>query len=198
MIRWTAIAGPGRAACLMLLVIACTACAAARPDRPLEPVGDLQSLRRSALALVNGERARHGLPALRATAPITAAAQAHAEDMARRDFYDHRSPEGRDVADRYRAHGGGLWAIVAENIASCIACQIPREQLRTFHARWMESPGHRRNILDPRLQDFGFGIAAAGGRLYAVQAFVTERRDAYTMPPPVPRAAGRSSATFRR
>ncbi|WP_265516733.1 CAP domain-containing protein [Nitratireductor luteus] len=135
-------------------------------------------MRQSALALVNAERAREGLPGLRIAEPLNTAAQAHAEDMARRDYYAHRSPEGQDVADRYRAAGGGLWDIIAENISSCIACRTAGEQIIEFHAGWLQSPGHRRNIVDPRVKSFGFGIASAEGKLYAVQAFVGERVEA--------------------
>ncbi|WP_163264016.1 CAP domain-containing protein [Chelativorans alearense] len=199
MIRLIENAGLRRAACLLLVALTCAACAA-RPERSLEPVADLEGLRRASLAFVNEERARQDLPGLKLTTPINAAAQVHAEDMARRDFYSHRSPQGQDVADRYRANGGGLWDIIAENIASCIACRAPTEQLREFHAGWMRSPGHRRNILDPRVKSFGFGIASAGGRLYAVQAFVGERGEtvSQTIPPPVPMIAGRSAAAFAR
>ncbi|MCT7377023.1 CAP domain-containing protein [Chelativorans salis] len=193
------IGGRWRAAAGILLLIFVAACAAG-PERSLDNINDLESLRRTALSLVNEERAREGLPSLRMSAPLNAAAQAHAEDMARRNFYAHRSPERRGVGDRYRASGGGLWNIIAENITRCIACRSPAEQLHEFHAGWMRSSGHRRNILDPRVRSFGFGIASAEGRLYAVQTFVGERGEAVsqTIPPPVPVIAGRSAAAFAR
>ncbi|UUP18208.1 hypothetical protein NTH_02688 [Nitratireductor thuwali] len=161
---------------LLLLLLLFAACAAPR-QRPLETVDNLEGLRQRALVLVNAERAREGLPGLRLAEPLNAAAQAHAEDMARRDYYAHRSHDGQDVADRYRAAGGGLWEIIAENISSCIACRTASEQIVEFHAGWLRSPGHRRNILDPRVRSFGFGIASAEGRLYAVQTFVGERAE---------------------
>lgn len=143
----------------------------------LNDIGDVQTLRRVALALVNEERNSHGLPPLTASAALNAAAQAHAEDMALREYYGHLSPERRDVAYRFRDNGGGLWYIIAENIARCQACQPDINQLRDFQARWMRSPGHERNILDPRIRNFGFGMASAGGWVYAVQTFVTEREE---------------------
>lgn len=182
-----------RAAVLFLAVL-CAGCAT-RPDRPLDPVPDIAGLRRTALALVNDSRRSEGLPPLEMSTTLNAAAEAHAEDMARRGFYAHRSPEGRDVADRYRAAGGDDWAIIAENISSCISCALPTGQLRAFQSGWMQSPGHRRNILDPRVDRFGFGMAAAEGRLYAVQTFVREREgyagDTGALMPLVPGSAGR-------
>ncbi|MDZ5695908.1 CAP domain-containing protein [Chelativorans sp. M5D2P16] len=161
----------------------------------MDPVPDIAGLRRTALALVNDSRRTEGLPPLEMSATLNAAAEAHAEDMARRNFYAHRSPEGRDVADRYRAAGGGDWAIIAENISSCISCARPAGQLRAFHTGWMQSPGHRSNILDPRVDRFGFGMAAAEGRLYAVQTFIREREgyagDTGALMPLVPGSAGR-------
>src|SRR5690606_13531909 len=106
--------------------------------------------------------------------PLNAAAQAHAEDMLARGYYDHLSPEGEDVADRYRAAGGGEWRRVQENIATCSPCAgAPGAGLvARLHEGWMDSPGHRENILRPGITRFGFGIAAGrDGPLYAVQTF---------------------------
>lgn len=153
-----------------LLIVGC----ATRPtgNYTLSEIGDIDGLRRGALSLVNAQRRAQNLPALRMTGALNAAAQAHAEDMARRDYYSHLSPERGDVQDRYRAQGGAQWHIIGENIGSCRACQPPAQQLQAFQALWMRSQGHRRNILDGRYQSFGFGMAAANGRIYAVQTFV--------------------------
>ncbi len=133
---------------------------------------DLPALREEALDLVNADRAEDGLGALDATAPLDEAAQAHAEDMLARNYYDHVSPEGGTVRDRYIEAGGGEWKLVAENIATCRGCPPPdRERVRALHRDWMESPEHRENILARGLDGFGFGIAARGDVSYAVQTF---------------------------
>ncbi|WP_309084288.1 CAP domain-containing protein [Chelativorans sp.] len=144
-------------------------------NNPVEPVANPAAARERALSLANQARRQSGVPALRMSAALNAAAQAHAEDMARRGFYNHRSPERQDVADRYRAAGGGLWAAIGENIASCISCTAGMGQVDAFQAQWIRSSGHRRNILDPRFSEFGFGMAAGGGRVYAVQTFISRR-----------------------
>lgn len=145
---------------------------AAAPAAALE-TGDLPALRERALALVNEARQAEGLAPLEAGAALAAAAQKHAEDMARRDYYGHASPEGETVRDRYRAEGGSDWRLVAENIATCRRCRPPPDaaRVRAFQQGWMDSPPHRENILDPGLTRFGFGIAATAERTYAVQTF---------------------------
>lgn len=164
------------AAFLLLIAAFCAGCAPrATGNFALQEVSNLPALRSEALSLVNQARRAQELAGLRTSGPLNAAAQAHAEDMARRGFYSHYSPESRDLAARYVAHGGGRWSIIAENIAQCLGCRANSAQLRRFQEGWMRSAGHRRNILDPRVASFGFGMASAEGRVYAVQTFVTER-----------------------
>ncbi|MCA1489320.1 CAP domain-containing protein [Ensifer sp. NBAIM29] len=135
--------------------------------------GDLASLRAEALALVNEARSRHGLDPLHLTETLNSAAQAHAEDMLARNYYSHTAPEGEEVGDRYRQRGGSRWEKVAENIARCTGCpSVPTtEGVSEFHEGWMNSPGHRRNILATGLEGFGFGIIGESGRQFAVQTF---------------------------
>jgi uncharacterized protein YkwD len=130
-----------------------------------------QELRSFALELVNEARASQGLPALSFEAELNEAAKAHAEDMLRRGYFAHVSPEGGTAMDRYRAAGGSTGRLVAENIAQCAGCAPEREAIARLHRGWMKSPGHRANILSPGVARFGFGIAAEGGRMTAVQTF---------------------------
>lgn len=126
-----------------------------------------------ARTLVNKTRAAEGLTALSTSAVLQAAAQAHAGDMAARDFYAHETPEGATPRDRYLAAGGGAWHFVAENIARCTRCDPSTApgMIRRFHTGWLESPGHRKNILRRGAETFGFGIASRGITTYAVQMF---------------------------
>lgn len=126
-----------------------------------------------ALELVNQSRQKQGLAPLTAGANLDEAARAHAEDMLERDYYAHQSPEGDTVRDRYLSAGGSEWELVAENIARCQGCEVPADisRVEAFHEGWMNSPGHRRNILAEGLARFGFGIASGGQTVYAVQTF---------------------------
>ena len=138
------------------------------PPAAAESVAELRQL---ALDLVNRSREEQGLRPLRLEDALTEAAQAHADDMAGRDYFAHESPEGGTVMDRYRAAGGSAGKLVAENIAQCRNCAAGSSLIEDFHRGWMESPGHRANILSPGVDRFGFGLAAERGRLAAVQIF---------------------------
>jgi stress response protein SCP2 len=108
------------------------------------------------VAATNAERARYGLPALTVDARLGAAAQAHSDDMVRRDFFSHADPDGQQVWDRALARGYA-YRKVAENIAA--GQRSAAEVVRG----WMDSPGHRANILDGELTQIGVGHALGGG-----------------------------------
>ncbi|WP_372424982.1 CAP domain-containing protein [Salinarimonas chemoclinalis] len=137
--------------------------------------GDLPALRAEALAEVNASREEAGLAPLEPGDTLDAIAQGHAEDMLARDYFAHASPEGETVGDRFRAAGGATSEIVAENLGVCEGCPVPpgEDRVEAMHRGWMESPGHRANILREGLTRFGFGIAAdpASRRTLAVQTF---------------------------
>ena len=134
---------------------------------------DPEPLRARALELVNAARAEEGLPGLTLGRTLNAAAQGHADDMRARDYYAHVGPDGETPADRFRAAGGSRWALSGENIARCTGCAPPPDAARVeaFQEGWMQSPGHRENILDPGFDRFGFGIAGDAEQTYAVQTF---------------------------
>jgi uncharacterized protein YkwD len=116
---------------------------------------------RSALrCLVNVERARHGLPMLRSSQELNVAADGHGADMVARHYFAHVSPEGASVADRVRASGylGGSddWAL-GEDIGWGTGSESTPESI--FQA-FMNSPPHRRVILDRDFRQIGVGVAA--------------------------------------
>lgn len=121
------------------------------------PLADLERVRASALAAVNLARRDNGRRPVEASPLLDAAAQRHAEDMLRRAYYDHRSPEGTTPGERARAAGQLAARRVSENIAKGLF--TPDEVVR----RWLDSPGHRRNILDPKAAVTGFGVAFGEG-----------------------------------
>jgi uncharacterized protein YkwD len=89
--------------------------------------------------LVNEHRARRGCPPLVWDAAAVRAAQAHTDDMVRRGYFSHVSPEGGNVGTRVTA-AGGRWRAVAENIAS------GQPTAETVVRGWLSSQGHRANI----------------------------------------------------
>jgi uncharacterized protein YkwD/stress response protein SCP2 len=105
--------------------------------------------------LTNRERARAGLPPLAADPLLTTAAQAHSADMVARDFYSHTAPGGSRPWDRAAAAGS-----TRRSIGENIACgqRSPAEVVEG----WMNSPGHRANILKPGFTHLGVGFAGGG------------------------------------
>jgi uncharacterized protein YkwD len=122
--------------------------------KPLTP-GDLARTAGEVVDLTNRERAGAGLPALAADPHLTTAAQAHSADMVARAFYSHTSPEGNQPWDRAAA-AGSLRRSIGENIAC--GQRSPAEVV----AGWMNSPGHRANILKPDFTHIGIGFAGGG------------------------------------
>ncbi|WP_191062181.1 CAP domain-containing protein, partial [Geminicoccus harenae] len=160
--RWRAVATLA-IACLLMGTV---------PALAADP-GNLPALREQALAAANADRDEHGLAPLELAEPLNLAAQAHARDMLARNFFAHESPDGRNVQDRYREHGGPEGRVVAENLAQCTGCppEIDAARIEALQEGWMNSPGHRENLLTPELDQFGYGIAVEGDRLVAVQTF---------------------------
>jgi uncharacterized protein YkwD len=151
---------------IVALLISAGAAAAQSATAPLD------TLRAYALALVNQDRAQQGRAPMVATAPLTQAAQRHADDMAARRYLAHVGPDGETAYDRYTTAGGDRWQDVAENIGLCADCgpALGRDDVNRLHAGWMSSPPHRDQMLSPRLTQFGFGLASdADGKVYAVQ-----------------------------
>ena len=131
---------------------------------------ELAQLERRLFDEVNRRRqaAGGGLP-LRWDERLAAAARAHSEDMAARRYFEHVSPEGRTPAARVQA-AGVPYRRVAENIGESRNQEDP---VRAAADGWMNSPGHRANIVDPAFVESGLGAAAdADGALYFTQLFI--------------------------
>ncbi|WP_309053593.1 CAP domain-containing protein [Streptomyces sp.] len=120
------------------------------------------------IALVNAERQKAGCGPLRAEKRLRLAAQRHADDMAARDYYAHDTPEGRDAGDRISATGY-TWSAWAENIH-----RGPKTPARAMED-WMESPGHRENILNCSFDEIGVGVSLASNGPWWVQNFGSRR-----------------------
>ena len=154
------------AACAVVVLPAAAADSAGKRERRaecadtgLQPArGNLREVRAAVLCLHNRERAAHGLPPLRENAKLRRAANRHSGDMVARGFFAHDSPSGAGMADRILRTGyarGRSWSL-GENIAwgtghLATAAEIQRA--------WMNSPGHRDNILRREFREIGIGIA---------------------------------------
>ncbi|EKE43922.1 hypothetical protein OCGS_1903 [Oceaniovalibus guishaninsula JLT2003] len=98
---------------------------------------------------LNAYRRQAGLTPLAPNPKLARAARAHAQDMADRAYFAHRSPEGATHGTRIRAAGYAPCG-AAENIAEGLKSRADAM------AAWMDSPGHRRNMLHPRMREYGY------------------------------------------
>ncbi len=118
--------------------------------KPTKPAGGSGTAEAQVLALTNQERAKAGCGALRMNSSLTQAAEAHASDMVDQHFFAHDSLDGRSPFDRMKAAGfkGGA---MAENIA------VGYTSAAAVVKGWMNSPGHRQNILNCTYSMIGIG-----------------------------------------
>ncbi len=116
-------------------------------------------------ALTNQARVSSGLPALQCDLALADVARAHSEDMARRNFFSHTNPEGEQPWDRMRRQGIADFSTAGENIA--YGYSSPSE----VHSVWMNSSGHRANILSRNYTHIGVGAYNDNGTLYWTQVF---------------------------
>jgi uncharacterized protein YkwD len=103
-----------------------------------------------------GPRRMAPAAALRWDEGLHSAAASHSRDMATRNFFDHRNPDGRHVRDRVNA-GASKWKMVGENIATGER-SVP-EALRD----WLDSPPHCENLMDPAFTHVGVSCARQPG-----------------------------------
>ena len=139
----------------------------------------LDEMRAQALALVNHDRRRHGRKPLKLDETLQAASQEHAEDMARRRYFNHRGKDGRRAHRRFLDRGGSRRVTHGENLAGCFGCPpVDRARIKRLQRNLMRSRDHKVNILRREFTRFGYGLATKkeGGRwrIYAVQTFSSE------------------------
>ncbi|SRR5579871_1671210 len=137
---------------------------------PPSPPRPLPEVERIIFALTNQERARYRLPPLRNDQALDSIARGHSEDMLRRGFFSHTNPDRESPGDRMARLHRILIGEGAENIwsgsgynANAVAEQIVGD--------WMNSPGHRANILNAEYTHLGVGAAMEGAEIRATQNF---------------------------
>ena len=153
------------------------------PESPAAPTPepdaqDLESIRREAVELTNAVRKEHGQPAVLMDAMLTRAAQVRADEIAATSTYSHTRPDGSrftTVADAPH--------YTAENI-HCIADLYLQQQNKTLAQAmvtlWSNSPGHLKNMIQPRATAIGIGVAKGTDNgldcWYCVQLFLWDNQ----------------------
>ncbi|MBB3996954.1 CAP domain-containing protein [Aureimonas pseudogalii] len=153
---------------LLAAALLLAGCATPAPT-PAARVTAVPIEREAALAAVNAFRGEHGLKALAINETLMRAATAQSAAMAARDTMDH---EVAGVLTTRVETAGYRWGTVAENIAKSYP------DYDGAMKAWIHSPGHRRNLLDPRVTEIGFAgeRASAGGKPYWTQIFASPSR----------------------
>jgi uncharacterized protein YkwD len=121
-------------------------------------------VKKATLCLLNKRRAEHGKGKLKHNRRLAKAARAHAKDMVRKDYFAHDTPTGIDFVDRilkadYVDRNDG-WTL-GENLAwGNYELATPRLIVKA----WMNSPGHRANILNGKFREIGIGVVRGAPR----------------------------------
>jgi uncharacterized protein YkwD len=132
---------------------------------------DANSIERRAFEQTNIERVKKGLPALLWDADLCRMARKHSENMARRGFFSHVTPEGIRLRDRAIAVGISSFTVLGENIAYNLGYDDPGAY--AVH-NWMVSASHRKNILDTDFKAMAVGsFVGSDGAVYLTQTFIT-------------------------
>lgn len=127
----------------------------------------LAAYEREMLDLVNAARVRLALKPFAWDGKASASARLHSADMAVNNYFDHRDLQGLSPFDRM-ANAGIRYGRAAENIAAGYANAL------YAHSGWLNSKGHRVNLLNPKLTRLGAGAASGGSYgLYYTQNFYT-------------------------
>ena len=135
---------------------------AASPMPP--PSGCGTPTEQAVLALANEARAASGAGPLACDTLMTTVARAHSQDMCDRGYFDHTALDGRSPFDRM-SDAGVRFGTAGENIAQ------GQRTADEVHTAWMNSSGHRMNILNGAYRRLGVGLAECGGRMYWTQVF---------------------------
>ena len=129
----------------------------------------------------NEQRTYGGLHPLERVSTIDGIARGHSEDMMSRDYFDHDTPEGLDPTARGKAAGyecrkdyGSYYTYgLGENIHHVVGRGgTAKDVAQYIVSEWMQSPGHRANIMDSAYDKIGVGVAVEGrSGVYSTQNF---------------------------
>jgi Cysteine-rich secretory protein family len=146
---------------LLVLALTLPALAAAQWNSPAPGgSGDLRAAAEQIFALANQARAQAGVGRLQWDPALATAALQHCRRMASEGPIAHRYGGEPDVSGR-AAQAGARFSLIEENVAVGPSADA-------IHEEWMQSPGHRANLLSPDVDHVGIAVVSARGVLYAV------------------------------
>ncbi|MBO9540104.1 hypothetical protein J7643_05875 [bacterium] len=137
---------------------------------PIPPANDLAGAEAIVFQQTNEERAKVGAKALASDPQLNALARSRSEDMVKRNYFDHVTPDGKKVFDMLKEMGFA-YSTAGENIAynSYPLSQSPQRAMTA----WMNSSGHKANILNTRFGRIGVGAykRSSDGAIFYTQVF---------------------------
>jgi uncharacterized protein YkwD len=178
------LSGLRTAFCGVFLMLWMLAPAAAQKAKP-----SMDDVRSSFLELINAERQRQGLEPLALDPALVAAAQAHADDMTARRYYDFASPDGQQI-EQWAEAAGYRYQFITEKIAN----ESSRPQ--TMVERWARlAEANRPGLFNPAVEDLGVGIGTY--QTMPVYTFVVARSEASYLADYTARLFNDQTARFR-
>lgn len=117
---------------------------------------------------INEIRQQEGLTELQPNPKLAEVARRYSQQMAEQDFFSHTSPAGDTPAQRVET-AGITYMVVGENLFT--STNIP-QPVNAAVEGWMDSPGHRENILRPQYRETGIGVWRDGETYYVTQLFL--------------------------
>lgn len=131
---------------------------------------DSYSIEKHIFALINDERRQNGLSSLAWVERAADSARSHSSDMAINNYFGHSDLNGKHASARADAFGLSDWRSIGENIAWLSGGVDAATRVVKL---WMESPGHRENILNRTFRESGVGLARSNdGKIYITQIFI--------------------------
>ena len=134
-------------------------------QKPAEEAKSLSEFEQRVVELTNAERTKQGLPALKIDTELSKVARIKSEDMQKNNYFDHNSPTYGSPFDMMKKFGIS-YTSAGENIAQ--GQRTPEEVVQA----WMNSAGHRANILNNGFTHIGVGYVESGN--YWTQQFITK------------------------
>ncbi|MEO0376241.1 MAG: CAP domain-containing protein [Cyanobacteria bacterium P01_A01_bin.17] len=133
---------------------------------------NIATMEQQLLRQVNHQRQRYGLPALRRNPRLSQVARTYSQQMAAYNIYGHIGPSGE--THRQRVEAAGLRAsLIGENL---MKVDYNRHPVALSVNGWMNSAGHRKNILLPQMTETGVGIWQRGSTYYVTQLYIEPKR----------------------
>ena len=133
------------------------------PTKPEQPGYQVSDFEKEVVALTNAERAKQGLPELKLNTKLAEVARIKSQDMVDNNYFSHDSPTYGTPFEMMTQFGIEFKS-AGENIAQ--GQTTPQDVVKA----WMDSEGHRKNILDPSFTEIGVGYVANGH--YWTQMFI--------------------------